>query len=130
MDNDLRLLKQEFERYFPDSSDNELPKLKMPGNLFCLKKDILSEDLWEEFLEIKCHSNAKSNFSAMSLTDFWAKYVHIYKRVGAVATNTPSVFIELHVQKWLFFLSIKTKRSNKFECEADLKGIIWYKVTN
>ena len=99
MDNDLRLLKQKFERYFPDSSDNELPKLKMPGNLFCLKKDILSEDLWQEFLEIKCNSNAKNNFPAMSLTDFWAKCVHIYKREGAVAIRILLLFLSSYMCK-------------------------------
>ena len=99
MDSDLRLLKQEFERYFPDSSDTKLPKLKMSGNLLCLKKDIFSETLWEKLLEIKCNSNAKSNFPAMSLTDFWEKYVHIYKRVGAVAIRILLLFLSTYMCK-------------------------------
>ena len=34
----LQLLKQEFERFFPDSSNTELLKLKMSRNLFRLNK--------------------------------------------------------------------------------------------
>ena len=28
---------------------------------------------------MKCNLTAKNNFKTMSLTDFWAKYVHVYK---------------------------------------------------
>jgi len=84
----LRLLKQEFERYFPDLGDTELPEWKMTRNPFRLNEDILPDDLQEEFWEMKCNSSAKDNFEAMPLTDFWSKYVHIYKRVGSVAIRT------------------------------------------
>ena len=70
MEDHLQLLKQEFKCYFPDLSNTELPKLKMTKNPFHLNKDILSEDFQGEFLKMKCHSNAKNNFKAMSLTDF------------------------------------------------------------
>jgi len=75
----LRLLKQEFERYFPDLGDTELPEWKMTRHPFRLNEDILPDDLQEEFLEMKCNSSAKDDFEAMPLTDFWAKYVPIYE---------------------------------------------------
>ena len=75
----LRLLKQELKRCFPNLSDTEFLELKMTRNPFRLNKDILSEDLQKEFSKIKCNSTEKKNFKAMSLTYFWAKYVHIYK---------------------------------------------------
>ena len=55
----LQILKQKFKRYFLDLSDTKVAKLKMKGNLFCLNKDILSEDLLEEFSEMKCTFTAK-----------------------------------------------------------------------
>ena len=60
VENHLRLLKQEFERYFPDLSDIKLPKLKMKKNLF--ENDIFSKDLQKEFLEMKRNSTAKKQF--------------------------------------------------------------------
>ena len=114
-----RLLKQEFELYFPDLSDTELSKLKMTRNPFYLNKDILSKDLQKEFSEMKCNSTAKNNFEVISLADFWKKYVNIYKSVDAVAIRTLyPPFINLYGRKWLFFLDIKTKHKNKLDSEA------------
>ena len=72
----MRLLKEEFEHYFSDFSDTELPELKMTSNIFSEQK-YFPEELQEEFLEMKCNSTAKKNFEIMSLTYFWAKYVNI-----------------------------------------------------
>ena len=83
----LRLLKQELECYFPYLSNSELPKWKMTRNLFCLTKNILFKDLKKVLLEMKYSSTAKNNVEAISLTDFWAKYVYIYKSVAAVAIH-------------------------------------------
>ena len=68
----------------------------------------------------------------MSLTDFWTKNVHVYKSASAVAIRmcTLFVFIDLHAQKWLFLLCIKTTHRNKLKCEADLRRAFFYKVTN
>ncbi|XP_076806217.1 protein FAM200B-like [Clavelina lepadiformis] len=74
----LRLLKQEFERYFPDLGDTKLPQWKITRNPFRLNEGILSDDLQEEFLEMKRNSTAKDDFEAMPLTDFWAKYCRIF----------------------------------------------------
>ena len=99
----LRLLKQEFECYFPDLGDTELPEWKMTRNPFRLNEDILPNDLQEEFLEIKYNSTAKDDFETMTLTDFWAKYVQIYKRVGSVAVRTLLPFSSTFLCEWLFY---------------------------
>ena len=72
----LPLLKQEFERYFPDLSETELLKWKMTRNhlpfwkfslaQICLNNNILFKDLQEVFSEIKCNSNTKNNFEAVT----------------------------------------------------------------
>ncbi|XP_077975498.1 zinc finger BED domain-containing protein 5-like [Styela clava] len=77
----LRLLKEEFERYFPDLNDTELPEWKLTRDPFRVDEDILPSNLQEEYLDMKFDSSAKDDFEAMPLTDFWAKYVRIYRRI-------------------------------------------------
>ena len=122
----LRLLKQEFERYFPDLVDTELAEWKMTRNPFRLNEDILPDDLQEEFVEMKCNSVAKDDFEAMSLTDFWTKYVHIYKSVGSVALRTFLPFSSTYLCESGFsaLVNIKTKHRNKLNCEADLRCVL------
>ena len=119
----LQLLKQEFERYFPDLGDTELSEWQMTRNPFRLNEEILPDNLQEEFLELKCNSNARNDFEAMTLTEFWAKYVHIYKSVGAVAIRTLLPFSSTYLCKNGFstLVNIKTKSRNKLDCEADLR---------
>ena len=50
----LRLLKQEFKRFFPDLRDIELLELNILNNPFPLNKDILCKELQEESL---CNEN-------------------------------------------------------------------------
>ena len=92
-------------------------------NPFRIKEDILSEELHEEFLEMKCNSNAKDDFEAMPFNNFWAKYLHIYKNVGSVAIRTLLPFSSTYLCESGFsaLVSMKTKFRNKLECEADLR---------
>ena len=77
---------------------------------------------------MKSNSTAKNNFKAMLLADFWAKYVYIYNSAGAVAIRTFLPLSSTYMTKWLFFQYIKTKHSNKLDCEANLKWVICHKV--
>ena len=74
-------------------SDTEFPQWKMKKNPFRLNKDILYKNWQEEFLEMKCNSSAKNDFEAMTLTDFWEKYLHMYQNVGGVALCTVLPFL-------------------------------------
>ena len=91
----------------------------MTRNPFRIKEDILSE----EFLEMKCNSTAKDDFEAMSLNNFWAKYLQINKNVGSVAIRTLFPFSSTYLCKSGFsaLVSMKTKFRNKLECEEDLR---------
>ena len=119
----LQILNKEFDCYFPDLGNVELAEWKMTRNPFRIKEDILSEELQEEFLEMKCNSTAKDDFEAMSLNDYSAKYLHIYKNVGSVAICTLLPFSSTYLCESGFsaLVSIKTKCRNKLECEADLR---------
>jgi hypothetical protein len=119
----LQLLKQEFERYFPDLAYTELPDWKMTRNPFRLNEDILPDDLQEEFLEMKCNSTAKDDFESMPLNDFWVKYVGVYNNVGNVALRILTPFSATYLCESGFsaLVSVKTKARNKLDCEADLR---------
>ena len=75
-------------------------------------------------------STAKSNFKAMSLTDFWAKYVHIYKSVSVATIPTLLPFSSVYIAKTVFLPRYKDKTGTKLDCEADLRCVICYKVAN
>ena len=98
----------------------------MTRNPFCIIENILSDNLQEEFLEIKFNSTAKDNFEAMSLNDFLAKYLPVYKNVGSVTIRTllPFSFTYLCECEFSTLVSVKTKFRNKLECEADLQYLL------
>ena len=81
----------------------------MKKSLFYLNSNIIFKDLQEEFLKMKWNSTAKNNFEPMPLTNFWEKYVHIYKSVDAVAICTLlSIYIYIYIRPpqfpYFFFL--------------------------
>ena len=119
----FQTLKEEYDRYFPDLVNRELADWKMTRNPFRINEDILSDNLQEQFLEIKCNSTAKDDFEAISLNDFWAKYLLVYKNVGSVAIRTLLPFSSTYLCESGFstLVSVKTKSRNKLECEADLR---------
>ena len=123
VESQIHILKEEYDCYFPDLGNVELTEWKMTRNPFGIKEDILSEELQEEFLEMKCNSTAKDDFEAMSLNNFWAKYLHMYKNVGSVAMHTLLPFSSTYLCESGFsaLVCIKTKFRNKLECEADLR---------
>ena len=56
----LQQLKQEFECYFPDLNDTELPTRKMTRNPFHTTEDIFPDNLQEEFIEMIPQSKMSS----------------------------------------------------------------------
>ena len=66
----LQILKEEYDHYFTDLGNVELVDRKMTRNPFRINEDIRSNNLQEEFLEMKCNSTAKDDFEAMSLNNF------------------------------------------------------------
>ena len=59
----------------------------------------------------------------MSLNDFWAEYLRIYKNVSSVAIRTLLPFSSTYLCESGFsaLVSMKTKFRNKLECEANLR---------
>ena len=119
----LQCLKQEFERYFPDLTHDDLPNWKLARNPFRVDVDILPDEIQEEFLEMKCNSVAKDDFEAMPLNDFWAKYVHVYINLGNVAMRTLLPFSATYLCESGFsaLACMKTQARNKLDCQSDMR---------
>ena len=119
----LQQSKQEFECYFPDLNDTELPIWKMTRNLFRTTEDILPDNLQEEFVEMKCNSTAKDDFKVMPLNKFWVKYMHIHKNVGRAALRTLLPFSSTYQCESGFstLVNVKVKCRSKLNCEADMR---------
>ena len=119
----LQQLKQEFECYFPDLNDTKLPIWKMTRNHLRINEDILPDNLPEEFLEMKCNCTAKDDFEVMSLNEFWAKYLNIYKNVGSAALQSLLPFSSTYLCESGFstLVNLKTKCRSKLDCEADMR---------
>ena len=95
----------------------------MTRNPFSTTEDILSDNLQEKFLEIKCNSTAKDDFEHMSLNKLWAKYSHIYKNAVNAALQTLLPFSSTYLYENRFFtlVNVKTKCRSKLDCEADVR---------
>ena len=101
----------------------ELVEWKLTRNPFRINADIITDDLREEYLSMKFNSTAEDDFEAMSLNDFWEKYLRIYKNAGSVTIRTLLPFSSTYLSESGFstIVSVKTKSRNKLECEADLR---------
>ena len=119
----LQQLTQEFECYFPDLNDTELPIWKVTRNSFKINEDILPDNLQEKFLEMKCNGTAKNDFGVMPLNEFWAKYLNIYKNVGSAALQALLPFSSTYLCESGFstLVNLKTKCRSKLDCEADMR---------
>ena len=89
-------LKQEFECYFPDLNDTELPIRKMTRNPFRTTEDILPDNLQEEF--IKMIPQPKMTSKLCLSTSFGRNTcTFIRMLVGLRTTDPTSVFVHLPV---------------------------------
>ena len=78
----------------------------------------LPEKILEKFLELKCNSVSKGDFETMTLNDFWARYVHVYKNIGTVAMGIllPFSATYMYESSSSKLVSLKTKARNKRDC--------------
>ena len=102
MESHLQILKEKYDCYFPYLENLELAEWKMTRNPFRFKEDILSEDLQEEFLGIKCNSAAKHDFKAMSRMISGVN-VRVDMRMWAVWQYTPFFLFHRQIYKKVDF---------------------------
>jgi hypothetical protein len=119
----LQHLKGEFQRYFPDLNETEGWSWRLMRDPFRIKEDLVPDDLQEEFLEMKHNSSAADDFDAMSLSDYWTKYVRVYPNVAEVALRVILPFSTSYLCESGFstLVTLKTKQRNKLDVENDLR---------
>ena len=76
----------------------------MTRNLFCVAEDILSDNLQEEFLELKCNFIAKDDFEVMPQSTIFGQNTCTYIKTlvvqpyGSYFRFRPLTFV-----KWIFY---------------------------
>ena len=120
----LKVLRDEFTRYFPDIRKSDF---NLARNPFVEKvKDCIADDLdevQEEFINLINNSNAKVLFSTLTLPQFWCSMLSTYPLVAQIATKSILPFPSTYLCESGFssLLTIKTKNRNRLDVGPDLR---------
>ena len=120
----LKVLRDEFTRYFPDIRKSDF---NLARNPFVEKvQDCVADDLdevQEEFINLINDSNAKVLFSTLTLPQFWCSMLSTYPLVAQIATKSILPFPSTYLCESGFssLLTIKTKNRNRLDVGPDLR---------
>jgi len=109
----LRVLKEEFTRYFPEYSvvDTDVVK-KLIRNPFTVEVNNVQEEMKEELIDLQNDSHLKSSFEySTNLEDFWCKKAMGYPNIRQTALSFLMVFPTTYLceQGFSSLFSIKNK---------------------
>ena len=112
-------LENEFSRYFPEPSDDELDLVRNP---FKLPVDKVPDHCQDEFLEQKTDSGERDMFDEKSITELWPLVFDSYKKVTEIAIRALLPFVLTYLCELGFstLLQIKTRQRSRLEVENDL----------
>lgn len=116
-------LKAEFIRYFPDI-DEKREAWKFIRNPFHCDVADISEEVQEEFLELKFNSTAEEDFKELDLETFWIKYLPVYPLISRQALRILTMFGSTYLCEAAFSILVaaKTKYRNRLKnVEGDLR---------
>ena len=115
----LSSLESEFERYFPEISNDELDFERNP---FTFSIEKISDECQDEFLDFVNDSSAKQTYHEKLLTEFWIEMKNSYCKITEKALRILIPFVSTYLCEAGFFtlLQIKTKQKNKLHVEDDL----------
>ncbi|XP_065675670.1 protein FAM200A-like [Hydra vulgaris] len=110
----------EFGNYFPDV--NLLSSEVIISPFSCDVKNV-NEDSQEEFIELKNDTTAKDHFKITPLNNFWLKMRNSYPLCSTIALKALIPFSTSYLCEAGFsaVLSIKTKKRNRLEIDADIR---------
>ncbi|CAH2226763.1 jg14191, partial [Pararge aegeria aegeria] len=113
--NHLQQLTDEFQRYFPNSCDNNIYRLATDP--FHVDIDALPDMFQEQALEIKNDSAAKYDFEKMDKALFWVKYLKVYPSIAEEALKLFLPFSSTYLCEKAFstVVVIKTKYRSKLD---------------
>ncbi|XP_065650745.1 protein FAM200A-like isoform X2 [Hydra vulgaris] len=110
----------EFGNYFPDV--NLLSSEVIISPFSCDVKNV-NEEAQEEFIELKNDTTAKDHFKITPLNNFWLKMRNSYPLCSTIALKALIPFSTSYLCEAGFsaMLSIKTKKRNRLEIDADIR---------
>ncbi|XP_039764267.1 zinc finger BED domain-containing protein 5-like [Pararge aegeria] len=119
--NHLQQLTEEFQRYFPNSCDNNIYRLATDP--LHVDIDALPDMFQEQALEIKNDSAAKYDFEKMDKALFWVKYLKVYPSIAEEALKLFLPFSSTYLCEKAFstVVVIKTKYRSKLDIASDLR---------
>ena len=112
----LQSLEKEFERYFPEPSQEQEALVRNP---FCTELDVSSiqDDIQDEFLDLRNDSSACDLFKVKSVTQFWCIMYQSYTKVSMIALRVLVPFASTYLCEAGFstLVNIKTKNRNRLD---------------
>ena len=111
----LRSLQSEIERYFPDIHDGHIVAQYPFSQIITMT--IVSDDLQDEFFDLKNDSEARNFFLETTLAKFWCKMSKTYKNLSKFALSVLVPFASTYLYEAGFstLVLIKTKMRNKLD---------------
>ena len=116
----LSVLESELERYFPETTDEDLDFVRNPFK-YPVKK--LADDCQDEFLELINDSTARQEYEEKLLSQFWVAIKDSYHKTMEKALHIliPFVLTYLCESGFSSLLQIKSKQRNRLYVEDDLQ---------
>ena len=116
----LSALESELERYFPQTTDEDLDFVRNP---FKYPVEKLADDCQDEFLELINDSTARQEYEEKLLSQFWVAMKDSYPKTTDKALHIliPFVSTSLCESGFSSMLQIKSKQRNKLVIEDDLR---------
>ena len=114
----LSNLQNQFDRYFPETSDEELDFVK---NSFTFPVEKFSGECHDKFLELINDSGAKQEYQEKSLSHFWVGLKDSYPQTTETALRILVPFVSTYLCDPGFscLLQIKAKHRNRIAVEND-----------
>jgi len=118
----LESLENEFERYFPELTEEESLPVRNPFSS-ALNVASLPDDVQDEFLELRNDSSARDQFKEKTLNEFWCGMHQKYANVAALALRVLLPYASTYLCESGFstLLHIKSKSRNRLNPENDMR---------
>ena len=115
--------KSEFERYFPEITNDEL---KFVRNLFRFFLEKLSDECQNKFLELVIVSLIRQAYHEKLLAQFWIEMKDFYLKTTEKALRRLILYASKYLCETGFstLLQIKTKQINRLDVEDDLHSAL------
>ena len=116
----LSALESELERYFPETTDEDLDFVRNP---FKYPVEKLADDCHDEFLKLINDSIARQEYEVKLLSQFWVAMKDSYPKTTKKALHILIPFASTYLCESGFssLLQIKSKQRNRLYVEDDLR---------